>query len=82
MTAALDGHACYRLSLRRSDLFCRHATCRCSPGLGSLRRRDRGDAERAQAAPGIWRQSSRRLQTAQTTRAILLATATAALLWT
>jgi hypothetical protein len=30
--SGLEGHPCYRLSLRRSDLFCRHATCLCSPG--------------------------------------------------
>ena len=27
----LEGHHCCRLSLRRSDLFCRHATLRLQP---------------------------------------------------
>ena len=53
MKAACSGHTCYRLSLRRSGLFCRYANCLLQPWVGTPFCEKWDGNARTQAALGV-----------------------------
>src|SRR4051812_42016359 len=84
MKSGLEGHHCYRCSLRRSDLFRHHALAfRQSSVITGATRLSNGEADQFKpwAHAATERYSVPVRQTCHTMRMSLLARATAALLW-